>query len=224
MVDFEYQATLAARFSLDGVDFQVREQRPMLPSDFSHKFKAAARRYNIALSFGPYPRIVYVDGCVPAGAWNDLALAQHELVHLLDDDEYMLADKGYPDPRYFITPREGNDPQTLEFNRRQKAIMARHEHINNRFSKFACLANVFRHDRDNFHSVCVFAVANIINCNLIEIPNSFDNGLGFRSVFENECFVLCAYITNCETTRKDIPIFDFNGFAHYLALRRPTRQ
>jgi len=146
----------------------------MLPSDFSHKFKAAARRYNIALSFGPYPRIVYVDGCVSAGAWNDLARAQHELVHLLDDDEYMLADKGYPDPRYFITPREGNDPQTLEFNRRQKAIMARHEHINNRFSKFACLANVFRHDRDNFHNVCVFAVANIINCNLIEIPNSFD--------------------------------------------------
>jgi hypothetical protein len=146
----------------------------MQPSDMSHKFRGAARRYNVGLSLGENTRIVYIDGGVPAGAWNDLALARHKLVTLLDPDEYILADKGYPDSRYFMTPRAGNDAQTTEFNRRHKAIMARHEHINNRFAKFACLANVFRHDRDNFHYLCVFAIANIINCNLIENPNSFD--------------------------------------------------
>jgi len=176
MVDFDYRFQhwphKKPSFSLDGTDFSVPEQRPLAPSDFSHKIKHSALRYEVGLSLGENPRIVWVAGGVPAGAWSDLTLARDKIVNKIDRDEYVLADCGYQDARYFMLPRSSQDPQSLEFNRRHKAIMARHEHVNNRLKMFSCLKNPFRHDRA-FHRLCVFAIANIVNSSLIENPQCF---------------------------------------------------
>jgi hypothetical protein len=121
------------------------------------------------LSLGKETRIVWVAGGVPAGAWSDLTLARDKVVTLIADDEFILADRGYNDVRYFMLPRAGADDA---FNRRHKAIMARHESINSRFKTFGCLRDMFRHDRE-YHRECVFAIANVINSGLIEDPSSF---------------------------------------------------
>lgn len=52
-----------------------RARRPVhesgRPAYYSHKFGHAALTYNVALSLGPNPRIVYIGGGVPAGEYPD---------------------------------------------------------------------------------------------------------------------------------------------------------
>lgn len=145
----------------------------MNPAYYSHKFGHAALTYNVALSLGPNPRIVYIGGGVPAGEYPDLRLARAGFVQMLTRGERALADKGYRDGAYFMFPYEHPyDQSESEFNALNKRFMARHEVINSKFKAFACLRGMFRHGYE-FHRTCTFAICNIINCNLIENPNSF---------------------------------------------------
>ena len=158
--------------SIDGTDFLVKEKGVMDRQDYSHKFSHSALRYEVCLSLGPNTRILWIAGGVPAGAWPDLALARERFRHVLPRNERALADKGYRDERYFLYPKYALSPQDIEFNRHHKRIMARHEAINARFKVFGALRTLFRHNRA-FHRTCTFAIANIVNCNLIDNPDSF---------------------------------------------------
>lgn len=61
--------------SLDGTDFRIYEPTPFSKRWFSHKFKAAAIRYEIGISIGQ-GNIVWAAGGYPAGDWPDLKIAK----------------------------------------------------------------------------------------------------------------------------------------------------
>lgn len=130
----------------------MREPFPFNPGYYSHKFKAAGLRYEIAVGLKSGD-IVWGYGGLPCGIYNDLRLAREAFVFELVEGEKAFGDKGYGDSRYFILPRdiEGNG---------HKYVMSRHETVNKRIRHFEVLKQVFRHPIEK-HEVCFFAVLNI---------------------------------------------------------------
>jgi len=157
--------------SIDGTDFLVTERHPFDSSMYSHKLKHAGLRYEVALSLGRRCRIVWFAGGVPAGAKNDLELARDLFVPQLQPNERVLADKGYPDENFFWTPiKKARTPMERTFNVWHKRCMARHETINAKLKTFNCLRTMFRQSYD-YHRLCVFAIANLINLSLMHDPS-----------------------------------------------------
>lgn len=125
--------------SLDGTDFQILEPTPFNKKWYSHKFNGPALRYEIGLCIQSGD-IVWANGGVPAGDFSYLKLARLAYVDAVDEDEMTLADKGYKDLNFFVTPIFSD-----AMNLRQKMIMARHETVNMRLKIFGVLRNKFRH-------------------------------------------------------------------------------
>lgn len=138
--------------SIDGVDFRVLEPIPFDKDYFSHKFKAAALRYEIGISLKT-GHIIWKFGGYPAGAYPDLKLARELYVHQVIQGELTFADDGYQDEQYFILPRHTNA-------KGHKFIMSRHETVNKRIRHFKILKNTFYHDLEK-HQKCFYAVTNI---------------------------------------------------------------
>ena len=152
----------------------------MDPGYYSHKFRHAALRYEVGLSLGPIPVIVWVRGGVPAGRWSDLRLARDgasAVINYLRPGEKILADKGYRDATYFMFPffNPANEAER-RFNYAHKRYMARHETVNAMFKSFAVARQMFRHS-EKYHQDCIFAIANVINAKLRNNPSSFPNAL-----------------------------------------------
>ena len=126
--------------TLDGTDFPVNEAHPHDPGLYSHKLNAAGIRYDIAINIVTGD-IVYWSGGEKAGEFPDLKLARNGILHLIDEGEMIIADKGYNDHRYFIftTDLRGD-------NYMIKKITGRHENINARLKVWGFLRNRFRHD------------------------------------------------------------------------------
>lgn len=139
--------------SLDGVDFKIQEPHPFSPAYFSHKFKAAGLRYEIAISIHT-GEIVWCHGGYPCGKYPDITVARMHLVGLLNENEKVIADRGYNDPCVFILPTEANKG-------RHKMIMSRHETVNKRIRHFNILQHTFRHDK-SLHGKCFHAVLNLV--------------------------------------------------------------
>jgi len=151
----------------------------MDPADYSHKFKHAALRYEIGLSLGPLPYIVWIRGGGPAGTWSDKRLAitgPGAVIDFMDRGETALVDGTYAGGEHgdkFMTPIANPQTATDEhFNVVHSRYMARHETINAVFKHFGVARQAFRHPR-SYHKECIFALANIINCKLRAEPNSF---------------------------------------------------
>ena len=83
-------------------------------------------------------------------------MARSKFVKRLLPGEKAIADKGYKDKRYFVTPNLVRDDK--EF---QKMIRARHENINFRIKTFLVIGGKFRHPLAK-HLTCFFAVTNIV--------------------------------------------------------------
>lgn len=147
--------------SLDGTDFRIAEPSPFDPKWYSHKFKAAGLRYEVGLSITT-GKIVWQYGGFACGEMNDLMIARDKLVQFLIPNEKVLADKGYQDSRYFITPTDENGI-------RHKQIMSRHETVNKRYKQFEILNERFRHDNSK-HSSVFYAIGNILSFVLEEEP------------------------------------------------------
>lgn len=130
--------------SLDGVDFKILEPSPFSPVWFSHKFRSAGLRYELALNVRT-GFMVWVNGGYPCGMYSDLRLAREAFVLFLNDGERSLADKVYKDHKYFILPNTYNTKQ-------HNLIMARHE--------IQILKQEFR-NAIHKHPMVVHAVANI---------------------------------------------------------------
>lgn len=107
--------------SLDGVDIKINEPSPFSPKWFSHKFKSAGLRNELALCIRT-GHIVWANGGFPCGDWPDLKIAQSLFVHFLDPMEMSFADKGYKDSKHFILPTDRN-------KQRHQRIMSRHETV-----------------------------------------------------------------------------------------------
>lgn len=141
--------------SIDGVDFMINEPTPFSKIWYSHKHNGPGLRYEIALSI-PNGFIVWVHGGVPCGEYSDLKLARELFVHFLEPQEKAIADRGYRDQQYFITPA------TKPYYPKIKQILARHETINKRMKQWKCLGSRFRHKLHK-HPLCFHAIANITN-------------------------------------------------------------
>lgn len=97
--------------------------------------------------------IVWVNGGYPCGDWPDLKVARDLFIQFLEPGEKALADRGYPDTRYFVLPNNDNSSE-------HKLIMSRHETVNKRIKQFNVLNEKFRHDL-SFHKKCFYAVVNL---------------------------------------------------------------
>ncbi|KAJ3078348.1 hypothetical protein HDU99_000632, partial [Rhizoclosmatium hyalinum] len=162
--DWDY---LAPSCYMNGVDIEVTEARPLDAALFSHKFKSAGYRFQVATALGT-SKIVYISGGTPCGMFNDLDQAQRTLLLELEDGEKVAADKGYRgDPRT-ITKLSGNSDAVKSHNRNITLMGARHETVNRRMKDFHILAGMFRGRSEEIIRIFC-AVANITN---IKLQNS----------------------------------------------------
>lgn len=141
--------------SLDGTDFRINEPFPFSVKWYSHKFKAAAIRYEIGVSIGSGD-IVWASGGFPAGEWPDIKIAK-QLYLEYAKNEVKLADKGYRYQTFFKNPT----------NTKEKLLLARPETVNRRLKQFQALNSRYRHPIQKhpklFHA-CVNLVQISINC------------------------------------------------------------
>jgi hypothetical protein len=145
------------KITVDGTDFWIYEPSPFDTKWFSHKINGPAVRYEVGVCIKT-GWIVWINGPFPAGAWPDLNIARHSLIHFLDDGEYYAADGGYADGnQWSSTPNGLND-----YEQRTKSLArARHETVNRRFKVFGCLSQRYRHNLD-LHGIIFRAVACIV--------------------------------------------------------------
>ena len=144
---------------MDGTDYSVLE--PSLPAWkdpprgkdgrrltfnpkwFSHKFNGPGVRYETATNIQTGD-IVWTNGPFPCGRWPDAVIFNHQLRHMLDDDEMVEADgtyKGMPyEVRMPFNYVSGADKWA------KKHALARHEVIHRRLKQFGILGQTFRHD------------------------------------------------------------------------------
>jgi DDE superfamily endonuclease len=143
--------------SVDGTDFEIQEPSPFSPKWFSHKFKGAGVRYEVAICIQT-GEPVWINGPFPCGSWNDLRIARSALVDALDPGEYYLADGGYRDGNQWSVTPSGRH----RFDDKQKSVVrARHETYNKRLKDWGALREVYRHKLDT-HSQVFRAIANIV--------------------------------------------------------------
>ncbi|KAJ3253937.1 hypothetical protein HDU77_004327 [Chytriomyces hyalinus] len=153
---------------VDGVDMMVSEARPLDKDLFSHKFKRAGYRYQVAVALGT-SKIVYVGGGVPCGKWPDLTLVRQTLLKYIEPHEKVAADQGYVgDPRLMIrVPVTSVNNVNHNFNLKQMG--AWHETVNRWFKDFQILNSLFQSDQ-NSHARIFKAVTQITQVKLRQQP------------------------------------------------------
>lgn len=148
--------------SVDAIDCIINEPTPWSPTWYSHKFKHAALRYEIALSLRG--QIVWVNGPFPAGTFSDLKIFRIDLKNKLNEDELIIADRTYRDPKC-----KNPYNTSLLFAHTAGSFRAQHEAVNGRLKSFNVLFNEFRHCITK-HGMCFYAVANLCQMALEESP------------------------------------------------------
>ena len=135
--------------SVDCTDCPIREPFPFDKGLFSHKFRGAGFRYELALSLHS-DDIVSVVGPFPCGRMPDVSIArQGGLLDKLDEGESFIADGGYRGL--------GNIARTPHNNRFEDRARARQEVLNSHIKKFKILDQPFRHNLSD-HRDCFRAV------------------------------------------------------------------
>lgn len=147
--------------SVDGVDVSIFEPVPFDRKWYSHKSNTPALRYEVAVSIEK-GEIVWINGPFPAGESNDLQIFRRGLKYILDLEEVMVADKGYPDASALL----GTDVCICQRNL-DRSIRARHESLNGRLKSFHVLSQRYRHDLSK-HSICFFAICKIVQFSISE--------------------------------------------------------
>ena len=134
--------------SVDCTDCPIEEPHPFETNWskrwYSHKFKGAALRYEVAISIVGGD-VVWVNGPFPPGLFNDVDIFKQGLATFLERNERVEADGGYvgADPTY-VKSKYG---LTHSFSGRDKRseVRARHETVNSRFKFWNSLSTKSRH-------------------------------------------------------------------------------
>jgi hypothetical protein len=143
------------KIMVDVTDFWIYEPSPFNTKWFSHKINGPAVRYKVGVCIKT-GWIVWINCPFPAGAWPDVNIAHHSLIHFLDAGEYYAADGGYADGHRFAS-NGLND-----YEQRTKALAhAHHETVNHHFKVFGCLSQRYRHCLV-LHGTIFHAVASIV--------------------------------------------------------------
>lgn len=141
--------------TVDGTDCPIYEPIPFNKKWYSHKFKGAGLRYEVAVCMQTGD-IVWVHGPFPCGSWPDLKIFRSKLKGKLGPGEMAEADNGYPGEPDKI--RKPNDYVSLFDRNAKRRARARQETVNRRLKKWGCLKKQFRHSRKK-HRVVFKAVA-----------------------------------------------------------------
>ena len=126
-------------------------EQPSFRRFYSHKFKRAGYRYEVALCIQT-GEIVWINGPFPCGAFSDLTIFRKALKQkLLQAKEKAIADLGYRgEPNTIILP---NPMDSKMIQQMKSEVRARHEHVNKRFKNFGILKQCFRHDLEKHEAV-----------------------------------------------------------------------
>jgi len=152
---FENDKGKESKATVDATDYMVYQYKPWSKKWYSHKFKGPGVRYEIAICIQT-GKIVWINGPYPCGAWPDMKIFRHRLIHRIPDGERVEGDKGYRGaPNKVRTP--GMAVSKADARAKQRAAQ-RHETINRRLKQWGCLKQVFRHDI-NRHGVYFGCVA-----------------------------------------------------------------
>ena len=137
--------------SVDGTDYRINKPKPFSKKWFSHKFKGAGLRYEVAVAIQS-GHIVWTNGPFPAGT-PDLKIFRQDFKKVLKNGERVEADKGYRgEPTNIDLPQENTGGCTTQMLVK-KRVRARHETVNARFKEWGVLKNRFRHKISRHHSV-----------------------------------------------------------------------
>jgi len=137
--------------SIYGTDFRISEPLPFNKKWFSHKFRGAGLRYEVGLCIESGLR-AWCYGTFPVGSWPDLKIFEHGLLHIMEEGEKVITDKGY---RHELCLTSADDAQLFI------SIRAHHETVTERIKQFNVLLHRFRHGLSQ-HADCFFAVANVV--------------------------------------------------------------
>ena len=158
-----------ASLYVDCVDTIIEEPDKSDPWWYSHKSNGPGLRYELGTSIQS-GLICWVNGPWRAGLWPDETIFRRGLYFELEDNEPVLADRGYRQTDddggelVFFTP---NTPGLTDAHRRAYGrVHARHEGVNGKLKKFAVLSDRFRHDLD-LHGECFFAVVALVQVSMM---------------------------------------------------------
>ena len=153
----------SANVSVDGTDYQIQEPWPFT-KDFnrkfySHKFKRAGLRYEIAVSISSGD-IVWFHGPFPCGSFPDTKIFWLKLEKMLESHERAVADKGY---RGVVKCMTDFDAESKEHKAFMSNARARHETVNRRLKEYQSLKQLWRHDVNKHHLVfkCVVTIVQL---------------------------------------------------------------
>ncbi len=139
---------------MDGTDCRILEPSPFSPKWFSHKCKGPGVRYEIGICLST-GWIVLVHGPFHCGAYPDLKIFQMGMKKVLLENESVIVDGSYADPRCEYNCKAGVSSRNLH-----ALLWARHETVNRRFKQFGAIGQQFRYDVIRY-SDCFHAVANL---------------------------------------------------------------
>lgn len=152
---FAGQTGFRNKVTVDGTDFRIREPSKFNRKWFSHKFRSAGLRYEVAVCIKT-GFIVWIHGPLPCGSHPDITVFRSGLKQALVVGERVEADRGYRgEPLYISVP---DDHQSEQHKIAKSHARARHEQINRRFKQFQVLHQIFRHDTTK-HAEVFWAVA-----------------------------------------------------------------
>ena len=156
MLDDGYSVLCA---SVDGMDVRIREPQNFDRKWYSHKFRAAALRYEKGIS-ATSGEVVWVFGPFSSRQYNDRAIFNRKMQKYLLDYEKVLADRGYSGPR-ILHGSIANDKQDCY----SQQLRAYHEEINGRLKTFSNFSEKWSHSIHK-HYLCFFSAANVVQIGL----------------------------------------------------------
>ena len=173
---------------IDGTDYRIQEPWPFVKDKnknwYSHKFKAAAVRYEIGICLKTGD-MCWFNGPFPAGI-PDLSIFRMNLKHRLGVREKVIVDGGYRGDAKVSLPW---DKTVGHYNRKAMCkARGRHETINGKLKRWGCLRQIFRHDRHK-HQIVFRACVTLTQLLLDYSKHSFNvenyHAMGYIKVDEN---------------------------------------
>ena len=141
--------------TVDGTDFRIAEPMPFSKKWYSHKFKRAGLRYEVAVCIQTGD-IVWINGPFAAGLWPDVKIFKSKLQDMLAPGEMVETDNGYPN----LHCRMPKQQVSKQDSRARALARARHECINKKFKQWGCMAQPFRHELWK-HKYCFQAIVTL---------------------------------------------------------------
>jgi hypothetical protein len=165
------------KVSVDGMDCPIREPSDFSSRWYSHKFRGAGLRYELAICIQT-SHLVWVNGPYPCGSFPDIKIARDKLIPQLLPGEMFVADRGYRDGGIHAQTPTGYNTSG---ERMRSVVRARHERINSTLKKFKILSTPFRNEIDK-HYMVFYSITKVVQIELM-------NGEGTYPVYYNDVLV-----------------------------------